>query len=864
MTTKNFIRVDDPAKLAEHVRRMIQEDLPISIDIESGYVGPDRAGIALLPFHPDWRMVSIQFTNSLDWAVFVPIGFDDGNNIETIAAARLMWRMVNTGRCIAHNASFELNTLARWFRDVLWDDTKVGAEVRASLGYWTAFSDTMIEAYMMAAYQRIGLKDLTHNVLHKPQAEIDTLFPELVKKKKTRFLRFNTLTQSPEAIAYACEDVIFALELHQLHYPQVKDNLMFRTEILLTPVLCRMEFEGMELDWAEYERREKQTAIFKEKLNEEIQKEFSERLGRMVDVNFASPQQVAKLVYEDLGYAIKERTETGAASTAEGAMRAIAAQDANVSRILQWREVGALLSRYLTKYLKEFRYAEDGRAHPNHKQTGAGTGRLSVDGVSYQQWPKPYHYELKDGTTYDLNYRDFLISPEDYRIIGYDFSQVELRILAGMANETGLLKAFADGTDIHKATASMMMGIPLDQVTKKDRAKGKTLNFAVVYGSGAGNIGDLLGISTEEAQALLDQYFATFNKLKAWMDARVVEGRQQGYVETMFGRKFKVWEYLDSRDWMKSKGDRMCVNAPVQGGAADYMKLGMVRAASAIRKAEESGLIPVGGIRLIMTVHDALEFYVHKSVATQTVIDIIQPAVSFPVKGLPEILAEWHEGYKWGSVAEILLTPEKKIKGYEMTVETPAKETLHWEGSDLMVDVLNPYNDWAMEFYRFDTEAPEKKPFSTSVVEKYPVLVLNEKQSETQPGPSPDQKPGDPVPESPWEEEPGKEAPAADPTNSSKEEFDPGWFADPEFTAKAVQQKVTVTLDDMPDEVQFDRLQTFLSDRPGTTSTLTLATPEGEIEWPTKLSLTAQDGESISAILGGARVHKDSEIDLDL
>jgi hypothetical protein len=242
-------------------------------------------------------------------------------------------------------------------------------------------------------------------------------------------------------------------------------------------------------------------------------------------------------------------------------------------------------------------------------------------------------------------------------------------VLAGLANETALLKAFADGTDIHKATASQMMGIPLDQVTKKQRAQGKTLNFAVVYGSGPANIAELLTtpdapVTTEDAQELLSKYFAAFSNLKGWMDEQVEFGRKNKYVLTPFGRRFTIWEYDSHNGWIVSKGDRMCVNAPVQGGAADYMKIGMVRAQRAIKKA---GLQEK--IRLVMTVHDALEFYVHESVSTQEVIDLITPQVSFKVKhlpNLPEILAEWHEGPTWGSVVDVLLDAEKHVTGYEL------------------------------------------------------------------------------------------------------------------------------------------------------------------------------------------------------
>jgi hypothetical protein len=186
----------------------------------------------------------------------------------------------------------------------------------------------------------------------------------------------------------------------------------------------------------------------------------------------------------------------------------------------------------------------------------------------------------------------------------------------------------------------------------------------VVYGSGASNIAELIStpdapVTTADAQILLDKYFAAFPGLKRWMDTIVAHGREEKTVSTLFGRKFTVWEYMSNQDWIRAKGDRMCVNAPVQGGAADYMKLGMIRVNKAIKKA---GL--QDKVRLVMTIHDALEFYVHKSVTTQEVIDLVNPEVSFRVKGLPEIRADWHEGNRWGSVVEIKTDTDKQITHY--------------------------------------------------------------------------------------------------------------------------------------------------------------------------------------------------------
>lgn len=815
MSAKNYQRWSDHVKLTKLVDRILEKDpATIGIDIESGYVGPDRIGkLSLQTFHPDWRLVSFQFTTSKDYAIFVPIGFDAGENIDTVMAARALWRLCRSGKCIAHNASFELQGLSRWFRETLWDDEIFGEEVRAAEGYFLMKSDTMLEAYMLAEFPTIGLKDLTHSVLHEDQAEIETLFPDLKSKSK---LRFNTRdSYDPAVIDYSCDDVTTIIQLHDMWWPRINGHLMFKIELRLTPILCRMEKEGMLLDWDKYTHEEVAVAQFRARFNEQIQSHLSERLGETLTVNFASPPQVANLVYDRLGYTVKEkdRTDTGNPGTGEGALRAIAKKDPDIAAILTWREITALLSRYLTKYLKEFRHSADGRAHPNHNQAGAATGRLSVSGVSYQQWPKPYHFELEDGTAYDLNYRDFLIAPEGYRIVGFDFSQVELRILAGMANEQALLKAFYEDVDIHRATASAMMGIPLNEVTKKQRAQGKTLNFAVVYGSGAGNIAEMLGIEKEESQKLLDIYFETFNGLKAWMDSKVVEGRQQGWVETIFKRRYRLWEYTKPESWQQSAGDRLCVNAPVQGGAADYMKIGMTRVDAVLRKA---GLLDK--VRLVMTIHDALEFYVHESVSTQEVIDLLNPAVSFRIPGhdnFPEIRADWHEGDRWGSVVEIKLDKQKQIVGY-------ALEDVETEFATIE------------EAYAY--QAAHQKKNSA------PVIVVPEKTSEAEVGqPQEDDVPMAFVTETPEMQDFSPEFTESMQQQEISEE-EPPWLHGKDVVPEDSPdpEEVLLELAEMPTAEAWDEFTSYLSHGPGE-HPLRVTTPQGEFVLGHYALATAQE-----------------------
>lgn len=887
MTDRNYGALRDSEKAIAFIERCINSGKPIAFDIEAGYTGDDKEGVALQQFHPEYIVVGISFTVSTEWARYIPLAHDDGHNVNNqTEVIRALWRMLNTGRGIAHNLAYELKGMSRLFRETLWDDPEYGEAVRESNGFFPFLSDTQLEVWLSAEYDplRVGkdLKSVAKEAFGLEMTKFMDLFPpedsELgpaTKRGKTKFVRFNTRNSlAAKVINYACEDSVGSLMIHEEHYakpyvqedgstPPLHETTIFKVEKALLPVLCEMEMGpvdengkalgNMSLDWSLIHAKHEEVGRFRDRMNEEILETLSTRLERVININLGSVQQLAKVLYdpapEGLGLPIKMRSEkTNAPSTSDDALKVIAKSDPIIKKILEWRQVVKLYGSYLNKYVTELNYAGTGVVFPNHNQFGALTGRMSVDQVSYQQWPKPYHFELDKGEAFDLNFRDLLVSPPGYRIVGFDFSQVELRVLAGMARERALLQAFNDDVDIHKATASQMMNIPLAEVTKKQRSQGKTLNFAVVYGSGANNIAEMLTspeapVSKEDAQELLNRYFKAFSGLKAWMDDKIARGREQHYVHTKFGRKFTVWEYKAQQDWIRAKGDRMCVNAPVQGGAADYLKFGMVRAQRAIKKAEAEGVIPKSSIRLMMTVHDALEFYVHDSVSTQTVIDIIQPQVSFAVAGLPDIRADWHEGKTWGSVVEIKLDKiTKQITGY--AIEDVDE---HFETVEAAYAYLDAQNLKIESRARHDVLASSKGIGSTALDDRTPTVVASEvpmvfdESAPVNPRLNMDDLDDLDVDES---------APKAPPMDWSAPADDAG--DEPEW-AHADILVATITLQDMPTADQYDALMDFLEKHTGQ-DIVVLETPEGSLELDTRHKIRAEHQPIISLMVGGAAV----------
>jgi DNA polymerase I-like protein with 3'-5' exonuclease and polymerase domains len=848
VSDRNYGALRDPELIDKFIDRIVAQSQdnafakakPFAFDIEAGYTGPDAEEISKMQFHPNYILVGISFTNDVNWARYVPIAHDDGDNAHDIVrVAKAFWRLVRTGMGIAHNASYELKGMSRWFREVLWNDPEYGPEIRENKGLFPIFADTMIEVWLSQEYEPaiadITQKDLKSSVLESfgiRMTHFAELFPKTendmgpITKAAAKKLRFNTrYSTSARVIAYACEDSVGALMLHQKHWHTLVNGprkFITKVEHDLIPVLVEMEMGpvdpetgvaqgNMYLNWAHIFRKDEELERFRQKYQEELMNDFSERLGRVVTINLNSPPQLVKALYDPvpagLGLPINDRfrsKKTGAPSTGDDALKVLANTDPLIRKILEYRQVVKLGSSYLHKYATQLNYAGTGFVFPNHNQAGTVTGRMSVDQVSYQQWPKPQKYKLDDGTTFEMNFRDLLISPPEHRIIGYDYSQVELRFLAAVAGEDSMLAAFASGVDIHKLTASRMFKIPIEQVDKKSRSKGKTLNFGIVYQQGPDALAESLSASgtpttKDEAATLLEQYYAGFPKLRNWMNERVAEGHNQGYVETFFGRKFVVWEYKDKRNWIRDKGDRMCINAPIQGGAADYIKVAMVRV---YRKLKEHGL--QDKVRLSMMIHDALEFYVHDSVSTAEVIELLNPCVSYPVKGLPvQIRADWHEGPTWGVLTEVKLTEDGKIDHYEVEDVDAQYETYE----EALAKAMSIQKEKAKDKATAVAPPPEVR---AEIEASLAPMALDD--------------------EPPWM------------TDSMREK---------ERQQETPPRKWVVILDEMPDEEQWAEFQKWLSSRPGA-DTLVLRMPEGEMTERDTYSISPEDQGTISLLLGGA------------
>lgn len=366
-------------------------------------------------------------------------------------------------------------------------------------------------------------------------------------------------------------------------------RLLEGVELPLSSVLARMQARGIALDVgylrAMAEEVRTQMAELRERIYELAGEEF----------NLNSPPQLRQVLYEKLGLAPGKRTPKGQLSTDASVLEKLRDRHPIVEAILSWRELDKLHSTYLEALPRQVDPA-DGRVHTTFNQTGAATGRLSSANPNLQNIPA--RTELGRRIR-----RAFIPGSPDQLLLVADYSQIELRILAHLADDEGLRAAFASGQDIHAATAAAVYGLPLDQVDPQTRNRAKAVNYGLAYGMNAYGLASRLEITPDEAQAFIDAYFASFPRIKEYLDRQVARATADGFTETLLGRRRYIPELQSSNPRVREMGRRMALNAPIQGSAADVFKLGMLRVDRALRASDLD-------CHMLLTVHDELVFEV--------------------------------------------------------------------------------------------------------------------------------------------------------------------------------------------------------------------------------------------------------------
>ena len=451
--------------------------------------------------------------------------------------------------------------------------------------------DTMLEAYLLASADRrhdldtLAQKYLQHNTIQYTD----------VVGTGAKQLRFDQVPV-PQAAAYAAEDAMVTLQLHQLLYSKLTSNLKsvyYTIEMPLIPVLAAMEHHGVLIDT----HRLHQHGLRLKTHLLELEQQATTLAGKTFNLN--SPKQLQSILYEDLNIPVQVKTPTGQPSTAESVLQDLAVDYELPKIILEYRSLSKLVSTYIDALPKKIN-PQTGRVHTSYNQAVAATGRLSSSDPNLQNIP----VRTEEGRLI----RRAFIAPNDYCLLRADYSQIELRIMAHLSQDPQLLIAFNAGLDIHSATASEVAGVPLTAVTSDMRRQAKAINFGLIYGMSAFGLAKQLGIERHKAQAYIDHYFARYPGVLQYMDKTRALAHEQGYVETIFGRRLDLPDIHARAPLLRKAAERAAINAPLQGSAADIIKKAMLDLHT---WQEQWGSDKPA--TLIMQVHDELVFEVRKS-----------------------------------------------------------------------------------------------------------------------------------------------------------------------------------------------------------------------------------------------------------
>ena len=461
--------------------------------------------------------------------------------------------------------------------------------------------DTMIAHYLLQPDMRHGMDALAGSYLNYAPVSIETL---IGKRGKNQISMRDVAVE--KIMSYAAEDADITWQLQNVFSPLLKEanaqKLFDEVEMPLVPVLAAMEREGIAIDTETLKKYSTQLATEISVIELAIQNLAG------TPFNISSPKQVGDILFEVLKISAKpKKTKTGQYATGEDILQKLIKNHPIIEKILEYREMMKLKNTYVDT-LPEMMNVKTGRIHTSYNQVVAATGRLSSDNPNLQNIP------VRTARGREIR-KAFIPKNNNYVLMSADYSQIELRIVASICGDENMCAAFRDGKDIHTATAARVYGIAESEVTKEMRYKAKSVNFGIIYGQGAFGLAENLGISRGEAKELIENYFREYPGVKKYMDDTVNFAREYGYVQTILGRRRYLSDILSTNAVVRGFAERNAINAPIQGSAADMIKVAMINVQAALIKNKFE-------TKLLLQVHDELVFDV-----PENEVEIVKPVI---------------------------------------------------------------------------------------------------------------------------------------------------------------------------------------------------------------------------------------------
>lgn len=594
-TEQTYKKADTPEERAALIAELKQQKT-YAFDTETTSVDATSADLVGLSF--SWKERE---------AYYVPVPANRAGAEAIVAEFAELFADESTEK-VGQNIKYDLTMLERY-----------GAPVKGKL------LDTMVMHYLLHPDKRHKMDLLSEEYLNYKPVAIETL---IGKGKKQLTMRDVPVDK---VVAYACEDADITLRLYKALWPELEEEglveLYETIEAPLIPVLKNIELNGVKLNVPFLEDYSK---VLSGEI-QELQNEIYDEAGS--PFNIGSPKQIGEILFGRMELPYKgKKTATGQFKTDEATLLELAPEAPIVAKILRYRSLTKLLSTYVNA-LPLLVNDETGRVHSSFNQTVAATGRLSSSNPNLQNIPMrtPQGAEIR---------KAFVPTDENHTLIASDYSQIELRLVAALSGDEGMVDAFKNGRDIHTATAALVFDVPFEEVSKHQRNQAKTINFAILYGAGATRLMQQLEITRKEASALIKNYYERFPGLKAFMSSSVETAREEGYAMTLLGRKRGLRDINSKSGLTRSIAERMAMNTPIQGTAADMIKVAMIRIDKALREGKFK-------TRMIMQVHDELVFDAPKD-EVDRVIPIIEELMreAIPDLAVP-IVVETDKGGNW-------------------------------------------------------------------------------------------------------------------------------------------------------------------------------------------------------------------------
>lgn len=574
--------IDTEEKRSELLQKLLTKEI-LSLDTETTGTDPITA-----------ELVGMSFSYAENQAYYVPVPANREEAIKIVNTFRPVFENERSIK-VGQNIKYDLLMLQNY-----------GVELKGKL------FDTMVAHYVLQPELRHGMDYLAEIYLKYDTIKIEELIGSKGKNQG------NMRDLAPEQVyKYACEDADVTLKLKNILEDELRKNgaedLFYNIEMPLVPVLAYMERNGVRLDTGALQQSSEH---FTKKMNE-IEQEIYALAG--VEFNISSPKQVGEILFEKLKIIEKaKKTKSGQYSTSEEVLESLRGKHPVIEKILDYRGLKKLLSTYIDA-LPLLINPKTGKIHTSFNQTITATGRLSSSNPNLQNIP------IRDENGKEI--RKAFIPEDGCLFFSADYSQIELRIMAHLSEDKNMIDAFLSGYDIHAATAAKVYKIDINDVTREQRSKAKTANFGIIYGISVFGLAERMGVDRKEAKELIDGYFETYPDVKRYMDKSIEVARENGYVETIFHRKRFLPDINSRNAIVRGYAERNAINAPIQGSAADIIKVAMIRIYERFKRENIKS-------KMILQVHDELNFSVYpeeKEMVGRIVIEEMENAYKMHV-----------------------------------------------------------------------------------------------------------------------------------------------------------------------------------------------------------------------------------------